>query len=210
MGSPKALSAYNPFDPFRTASGSDAVGEDVKRTVDFNHSLSRGDAPHQVPWSRRSESPPVRRRSVGAEGGQASMIIRKDPPTSTRRSWVNLSVYCSHSWPISLISRSILAWRRGRDSNPRDDSSPSTRSPGMRLRPLGHPSSPPGTLAKPAPRRNKPRAGQSIPSELLPFGGGNARSSAKRSSSLNTTSSAPRFSRTCSGRAAFGITIIPS
>jgi hypothetical protein len=35
-------------------------------------------------------------------------------------------------------------WRRGRDSNPRDDSSPSTRSPGMRLRPLGHPSSRPG------------------------------------------------------------------
>ena len=33
-------------------------------------------------------------------------------------------------------------WRRGRDSNPRDDSSPSTHFPGVRLQPLGHPSVP--------------------------------------------------------------------
>src|SRR5271167_1803242 len=64
---------------------------------------------------------------------------------------------------------------------------------------------PPGrvTLPKPAQRRNKPRAGQSIPSELLPFGGGKARSSAARSSSVSTTLSAPRLSRTCSRCAAF-------
>src|SRR5438552_951419 len=29
-------------------------------------------------------------------------------------------------------------WRTGRDSNPRDDSSPSTHFPGVRLQPLGH------------------------------------------------------------------------
>ena len=36
----------------------------------------------------------------------------------------------------------VLKWRRGRDSNPRDDSSPSTHFPGVRLQPLGHPSQP--------------------------------------------------------------------
>ena len=34
-------------------------------------------------------------------------------------------------------------WRREWDSNPRYDSSPYTRSPGARLRPLGHPSGAP-------------------------------------------------------------------
>jgi hypothetical protein len=38
------------------------------------------------------------------------------------------------------LFKSLKYWRRGRDSNPRDGSSPSTRSPGVRLQPLGHPS----------------------------------------------------------------------
>src|SRR5215831_19491430 len=66
------------------------------------------------------------------------------------------------------------------------------------------------TLTKPTEPRNKPPAVQSIPSELFPFGGGKALSSAERSSSVSTTLSAPRLSRTCSRRAAFGITIMPS
>jgi DNA invertase Pin-like site-specific DNA recombinase len=40
------------------------------------------------------------------------------------------------------VRSSVLKWRRGRDSNPRDDSSPSTHFPGVRLQPLGHPSLP--------------------------------------------------------------------
>src|SRR5438067_2172325 len=57
-------------------------------------------------------------------------------------------------------------WRMGRDSNPRDDSSPSTHFPGVRLQPLGHPSDAStastsggtdraGTLAKPVGRSNR-------------------------------------------------------
>jgi hypothetical protein len=42
-------------------------------------------------------------------------------------------------------------WRMGRDSNPRDDSSPSTHFPGVRLQPLGHPS--PGGAALVGKRR---------------------------------------------------------
>jgi site-specific DNA recombinase len=55
------------------------------------------------------------------------------------------------------VRSSVLKWRRGRDSNPRDDSSPSTHFPGVRLRPLGHPSLPPASatsLANAVSRRN--------------------------------------------------------
>src|SRR6516165_5061289 len=63
----------------------------------------------------------------------------------------------------------VRSWRRGRDSNPRDDSSPSTRSPGMRLRPLGHPSS--VSQTSDANGRAQETGGQSMPNALLPFGG---------------------------------------
>jgi site-specific DNA recombinase len=49
------------------------------------------------------------------------------------------------------VRSSVLNWRRGRDSNPRDDSSPSTHFPGVRLQPLGHPSSSASTLGAAGP-----------------------------------------------------------
>jgi site-specific DNA recombinase len=44
---------------------------------------------------------------------------------------------------VSSVPTQGLNWRRGRDSNPRYGC-PYTRSPGVRLRPLGHPSGPAG------------------------------------------------------------------
>jgi hypothetical protein len=57
--------------------------------------------------------------------------------------------------PNRWIRPDTRNWRRGRDSNPRDDSSPSTHFPGVRLQPLGHPSFVPARLAKQREAGNK-------------------------------------------------------
>ena len=54
------------------------------------------------------------------------------------------------------VRSSVLKWRRGRDSNPRYGF-PYTHFPGVRLRPLGHPSTP---RRRRAVRRISPRAAQ--------------------------------------------------
>ncbi len=54
------------------------------------------------------------------------------------------------------VRSSVLKWRRGRDSNPRDGYPP-THFPGVRLRPLGHPSSKAPHYSEATPSSKPPR-----------------------------------------------------